>query len=186
MYVYLGAVFTPFILVWLHLSGSLYFAESCAQKYTAIEPLQFVIRWSLRPFIMKLFDSNYMLKSHRNSSLFCMEVIGLIFARFPFTMLVLQKAVRMVRELPDVMRIAYAFVLAMLCWMALWSFGVSGIVAFGMPNGGQWWLLLVSGQVFPILLYECLLPSLFRCFFLIIASVFADFFSQFILDWSCP
>ncbi|KAG0533567.1 hypothetical protein BDA96_04G204400 [Sorghum bicolor] len=63
--------------------------------------------------------------------------------RFPFTMLVLQKAVRMVRELPDVMRIAYAFVLVMLCWMALWSFGVSGIVAFGIPNGGQWWLLLI-------------------------------------------
>lgn len=63
--------------------------------------------------------------------------------RFPFTMLVLQKAVRMVRELPDVMRTAYAFVLVMLCWMALWSFGVSGIVAFGIPNGGQWWLLLI-------------------------------------------
>ncbi|CAO2039391.1 unnamed protein product [Urochloa humidicola] len=63
--------------------------------------------------------------------------------RFPFTMLVLQKAVRMVWELPDVMRIAYAFVLAMLCWMALWSFGISGIVAFDIPNGGQWWLLLI-------------------------------------------
>ncbi|KAL6634090.1 hypothetical protein ACP70R_026761 [Stipagrostis hirtigluma subsp. patula] len=63
--------------------------------------------------------------------------------RFPFTMLVLQKAVRMVWELPDVMRVAYAFVLVMLCWMALWSFGVSGIVAFHMPNGGQWWLLLI-------------------------------------------
>ncbi|XP_062219432.1 uncharacterized protein LOC133919156 [Phragmites australis] len=63
--------------------------------------------------------------------------------RFPFTMLILQKAVRMVWELPDVMRVAYAFVLVMLCWMALWSFGVSGIVAFGMPNGGQWWLLLI-------------------------------------------
>ncbi|KQK00039.1 hypothetical protein BRADI_3g46940v3 [Brachypodium distachyon] len=63
--------------------------------------------------------------------------------RFPFTMLVLQKAVRMVWELPDVMRVAYAFVLVMLCWMALWSFGVSGIVAMHIPNGGQWWLVLV-------------------------------------------
>ncbi|KAK3154465.1 hypothetical protein QOZ80_2BG0190830 [Eleusine coracana subsp. coracana] len=63
--------------------------------------------------------------------------------RFPFTMLVLQKAVKMVWELPDVIRVAYAFVLVMLCWMALWSFGVSGIVAFGIPNGGQWWLLLI-------------------------------------------
>lgn len=82
-----------------------------------------------------------------------MAVTGLIFARFPFTMLVLQKAVRMVWELPDVIRVAYAFVLVMLCWMTLWSFGVSGIVAFGIPNGGQWWLLLVSWQVFVIVLY---------------------------------
>jgi hypothetical protein len=57
-------------------------------------------------------------------------------------MLVLQKAVRMVWELPDVMRVAYAFVLVMLCWMALWSFGVSGIVAMEIPNRGQWWLVL--------------------------------------------
>ena len=100
-----------------------------------------------------------------HTSLFCLEITGLLFARFPFTMLVLQKAVRMVQELPDVMRIAYAFVVVMLCWMALWSFGVSGIVAFGIPNGGQWWLLLVSWQVFTILLYKYLVPLLFRCFF---------------------
>lgn len=48
----------------------------------------------------------------------------------------------MVWELPDVMRVAYAFVLVMLCWMALWSFGVSGIVAMEIPNRGQWWLVL--------------------------------------------
>ncbi|KAM0862201.1 hypothetical protein ACQ4PT_045408 [Festuca glaucescens] len=70
--------------------------------------------------------------------LYVMSVID----RFPFTMLVLQKAVRMVWELPDVMRVAYAFVLVMLCWMALWSFGVSGIVAMEIPNRGQWWLVL--------------------------------------------
>ncbi|CAD6243942.1 unnamed protein product [Miscanthus lutarioriparius] len=80
---------------------------------------------------------------HCLTAYLAVEVTGLLFARFPFTMLVLQKAVRMVRELPDVMRIAYAFVVVMLCWMALWSFGVSGIVAFGIPNGGQWWLLLI-------------------------------------------
>lgn len=70
--------------------------------------------------------------------LYVMSVID----RFPFTMLVLQKAIKMVWELPDVMRIAYAFVLVMLCWMALWSFGVSGIVAMPIPNCGQWWLVL--------------------------------------------
>jgi len=63
----------------------------------------------------------------------------------------------MLWELPDVMRIAYAFVLVMLWWMALWSFGVSGIVAFDIPNGGQWWLLLVSWQVFIIVLYQYLM-----------------------------
>uniref|UniRef100_A0ACD5ZH25 Uncharacterized protein n=1 Tax=Avena sativa TaxID=4498 RepID=A0ACD5ZH25_AVESA len=70
--------------------------------------------------------------------LYVMSVID----RFPFTMLVLQKAVRMVWELPKVTRVAYAFVLVMLCWMALWSFGVSGIVAMHIPNRGQWWLVL--------------------------------------------
>jgi branched-subunit amino acid transport protein AzlD len=157
--------------------------------------------WSSKLFILELLELKLHAKSHGNStfiptwpistsvsalyaSLFCIEVTVFLFARFPFTMLVLQKAVRMVRELPDVMRIAYAFVLVMLCWMALWSFGISGIVAFGIPNGGQWWLLLVSWQVFTILLYKYLVPLLFRCF-LITSLVFADFFSQFILDWSC-
>lgn len=95
----------------------------------------------------------HLLQNAYFSIFFFMAVTGLIFARFPFTMLVLQKAVRMVWELPDVIRVAYAFVLVMLCWMTLWSFGVSGIVAFGIPNGGQWWLLLVSWQVFIIVLY---------------------------------
>lgn len=61
-------------------------------------------------------------------------------------MLVLQKAIRMVWELPDVMRVAYAFVLVMFFWMALWSFGVSGIVAMPIPNRGQWWLVLVRAS----------------------------------------
>lgn len=97
-----------------------------------------------------------------HTSFLCMALTESIFARFPFTMLVLQKAVRMVRELPDVMRVAYAFVMVMLFWMALWSFGVSGIVSFHVPNGGQWWLLLVSGQVFVIILYKI---SMFLLFF---------------------
>nr|CAD1825244.1 unnamed protein product [Ananas comosus var. bracteatus] len=63
--------------------------------------------------------------------------------RFPFTMLVLQKAVKMVWGLPDVMRVAYAFILIMLCWMVLWSFGVAGIVALSMHDSGRWWLLVV-------------------------------------------
>jgi hypothetical protein len=95
-------------------------------------------------------------------------------------MLVLQKAVRMVWELPDVMRVAYAFVLVMLCWMALWSFGVSGIVAMEIPNRGQWWLVLVRAsccqfQCFVVLRYS-----------IIIVLQFAGTISQFILDGSYP
>lgn len=62
-------------------------------------------------------------------------------------MLVLQKAVNMVWNLPDVMRIAYVFIIIMLVWMALWSFGAAGVVASSIGDGGRWWLLVVSWQV---------------------------------------
>jgi hypothetical protein len=70
-----------------------------------------------------------------------------LFSRLPFTMLVLQKAVKMVWNLPEVMRVAYAFMAVMLLWMALWSFGAAGVVASSMGDGGRWWLLVVSWQV---------------------------------------
>ncbi|KAG2377057.1 uncharacterized protein HKW66_Vig0176310 [Vigna angularis] len=63
--------------------------------------------------------------------------------RLPFTMLVLQKAVKMVWNLPEVMRVAYAFMLVVLLWMALWSFGAAGVVASSIGDGGRWWLLVV-------------------------------------------
>ncbi|KAK9277456.1 hypothetical protein L1049_007000 [Liquidambar formosana] len=63
--------------------------------------------------------------------------------RLPFTMLVLQKAVKMVWSLPQVLRVAYAFMLVMLLWMVLWSFGAAGVVASSMGDGGRWWLLVV-------------------------------------------
>ncbi|XP_021675777.1 uncharacterized protein LOC110661454 isoform X2 [Hevea brasiliensis] len=63
--------------------------------------------------------------------------------RLPFTMLVLQKAVNMVWSLPEVMRVAYAFMLVMLLWMGIWSFGAAGVVASSMEDGGRWWLLVV-------------------------------------------
>lgn len=62
-------------------------------------------------------------------------------------MLVLQKAVKMAWSLPKVMCIAYAFILVMLSWMALWSFGAAGVVASSIGDSGRWWLLVVSGQV---------------------------------------
>ncbi|KAI5401557.1 hypothetical protein KIW84_066145 [Lathyrus oleraceus] len=64
--------------------------------------------------------------------------------RLPFTMLVLQKAVKMVWNLPEVMRVSYAFMFVVLLWMALWSFGAAGVVASNLSDGGRWWLLVVS------------------------------------------
>ncbi|KAA8529193.1 hypothetical protein F0562_034008 [Nyssa sinensis] len=63
--------------------------------------------------------------------------------RLPFTMLVLRGAVKMVWSLPEVMRVAYAFMLVMLLWLALWSFGAAGVVASSLGDGGRWWLLVV-------------------------------------------
>ncbi|KAL4289166.1 hypothetical protein AHAS_Ahas19G0359000 [Arachis hypogaea] len=63
--------------------------------------------------------------------------------RLPFTMLVLQKAVQMVWNLPEVMRVAYLFMVVVLLWMALWSFGAAGVVASSIGDGGRWWLLVV-------------------------------------------
>jgi hypothetical protein len=62
-------------------------------------------------------------------------------------MLVLQKAVKMVWSLPEVMRVSYAFMLVMLLWMGLWSFGAAGVVASNINLNGRWWLLVVSWQV---------------------------------------
>ncbi|XP_028768630.1 CTL-like protein DDB_G0274487 isoform X2 [Neltuma alba] len=63
--------------------------------------------------------------------------------RLPFTMLILQKAMKMVCSLPEVMRVAYAFMLVVLLWMAIWSFGASGVVASSLFDVGCWWLLLI-------------------------------------------
>lgn len=63
--------------------------------------------------------------------------------RFPFTMLVLRKAVKMVWSLPEVLRVSYVFMAIMLLWMVIWSFGVSGVVASNMGDGVRWWVLVV-------------------------------------------
>ncbi|KAJ3709215.1 hypothetical protein LUZ61_012924 [Rhynchospora tenuis] len=66
-----------------------------------------------------------------------------VFDRFPFTMLVLQKSVKMVWSLPEVVWVVYAFTIVMLCWLVLWSFGVAGTVALSIDVNGRWWLLVV-------------------------------------------
>ncbi|KAG8382927.1 hypothetical protein BUALT_Bualt05G0130700 [Buddleja alternifolia] len=93
--------------------------------------------------------------------------------RLPFTMLVLQRAVTMVWNLPEVTRVAFSFMAVMLLWLALWSFGAAGIVALGISADGRWWLLgvlsvslfwtgavlcnivhvIVSGMVFLVLIH---------------------------------
>lgn len=63
--------------------------------------------------------------------------------RFPFSMLVLRKAVNMLWELPETAKVSYVFLIAMLMWMVLWSFGVSGVIASSIADGGRWWLLMI-------------------------------------------
>ncbi|KAJ7537675.1 hypothetical protein O6H91_11G016900 [Diphasiastrum complanatum] len=63
--------------------------------------------------------------------------------RLPFTILVMQKAVKMVWEIRAASRVSYIFSALLLLWITLWSFGVSGVVASGIGDGGRWWLLLV-------------------------------------------
>ncbi|THG10491.1 hypothetical protein TEA_012519 [Camellia sinensis var. sinensis] len=63
--------------------------------------------------------------------------------RLPFTMLVLQGAVKMVWNLPEVMRVSCAFMVVMLLWLALWSFGAAGVMASNMSDQPCWWFLVV-------------------------------------------
>ena len=58
--------------------------------------------------------------------------------RFPFSMLVLQKAVKLAWNLPEVTRVAYAFMLVMLLWMATRTFGASGFVASSIGYSERW------------------------------------------------
>ncbi|KAL0327030.1 UNVERIFIED_CONTAM: CTL-like protein DDB [Sesamum angustifolium] len=46
-------------------------------------------------------------------------------------------------EPSEVRRVACIFMLVMLLWLALWSFGAAGVVALGIGDGGRWWLLVV-------------------------------------------
>ncbi|CAI9779253.1 unnamed protein product [Fraxinus pennsylvanica] len=63
--------------------------------------------------------------------------------RLPFTLLVLQRAVKMAWDLPEVLRSASISMLIMLFWLALWSFGIAGVLVSGIGYGAQWWLLVV-------------------------------------------
>lgn len=56
----------------------------------------------------------------------------------------------MVWNLPEVTRVACTSMVVMLLWLALWSFGTAGVVALGIGDGGRWWLLVVSWQVFAL------------------------------------
>lgn len=63
-------------------------------------------------------------------------------------MLVLQKAIEIVWNLPQVIRVSFGFMVVMLCWMVIWTFGAAGVVASSMGDSGRWWFLVVrSWQV---------------------------------------
>lgn len=63
--------------------------------------------------------------------------------RLPFTMIVLNRAIKMVWDLPDVMGVSCVFMMVLLLWLALWSFGAAGVVALSIGDSGRWWLLVV-------------------------------------------
>lgn len=62
--------------------------------------------------------------------------------RLPFSMLVIRKAVTMLRALPGAMRMSYGFVVAMIAWLTIWTFGISGVVAIGNDDNASWWVVL--------------------------------------------
>ncbi|XVE85960.1 hypothetical protein DITRI_Ditri17bG0133900 [Diplodiscus trichospermus] len=68
--------------------------------------------------------------------------------RLPFTMLVLQKAVKMVSSLPEVTRVAYAFMAVMLLWMGIWSFGAFGVLVFHSVEFGLFLHVFLSISLF--------------------------------------
>lgn len=81
-------------------------------------------------------------------------------------MLVLQRSVKMVCSLPEVMGVSFAFMLVMLSWLVLWSFGVAGVIALSIGDGGRWWLLVMSWQVFALYLILTLGFSLYQVYWL--------------------
>ena len=89
----------------------------------------------------------------------------------------------MVWKLSDVMRIACVFMIIMCLWLALWSFGASGVVASSIGDSGRWWLLVVR---WPVLLTELdyfqaiVESSLSSCDE--IYNLYAGFLSEFVLD----
>ncbi|KAJ6902984.1 LOW QUALITY PROTEIN: hypothetical protein NC651_020465 [Populus alba x Populus x berolinensis] len=74
---------------------------------------------------------------------FAVFVCHICYRQTPIYHVVLQKAVKMVWSLPEAMRVSYAFMLVMLLWMGLWSFGAAGVVASTITVSGRWWLLVV-------------------------------------------
>ncbi|KAG5521497.1 hypothetical protein RHGRI_033907 [Rhododendron griersonianum] len=132
-----GGVGTVLGCLWLMLLGSranliMKFAVHILTTYLAV--ISVLCFWGERFFWGVAFAVG--------AALQFLYVISII-DRIPFTMLILQGAVKMVWSLPEVMRVACAFMLVMLSWLALWSFGAAGVVASSISDGGRWWLLVV-------------------------------------------
>lgn len=137
MYAVAGGVGTVLGCAWLLLLGS---RANQMMKFTVHILTTYLAVISVLCFWGKLFFWGVVFAI--GAALQFLYVISVI-DRLPFTMLVLQKAVKMVWSLPEVMRVAYAFMFVMLLWMGLWSFGAAGVVASGRDESGRWWLLVV-------------------------------------------
>ncbi|KAK7843107.1 ctl-like protein [Quercus suber] len=154
MYAVAGGVGTALGCAWLLLLGSranqmMKFTVHILTTYLAV--ISVLCFWGEQFFWGVVFAIGAALQF-----LYIISVID----RLPFTMLVLQKSVKMVWSLPEVMRVAYAFMFVMLLWMGLWSFGAAGVVASSLGESGCWWLLVVSWQVL-LLIPSVLSVSLF-------------------------
>ncbi|XP_009800284.1 uncharacterized protein LOC107775629 [Nicotiana tabacum] len=137
LYAVAGAVGTVLAWAWLLLLGSsansmMKFSVHILTTYLAV--ISVLCFWQKQFFWGVAFAVGAVLQF-----LYVISVID----RLPFTMLVLQRGVKMVWSLPEVMGVSCAFMLVMLSWLVLWSFGVAGVVALSIGDGGRWWLLVV-------------------------------------------
>lgn len=138
LYIVGGAVGTVLAWAWLVLLGS---SASNMMKLSVHILTTYLAVISVLCFWQKQFFWGVAFSV--GAALQFLYVISII-DRLPFTMLVLQRSVKMVCSLPEVMGVSFAFMLVMLSWLVLWSFGVAGVIALSIGDGGRWWLLVVS------------------------------------------
>lgn len=78
----------------------------------------------------------------------CFHVVSLVSVseKISFSLFVLKKSVKIVWDLGEVMRVTYAFLVIMFLWLALWTFGVSGVLA-SCKGGVHGWIVVLELSV---------------------------------------